>query len=68
MINLDTMEWQTTIAATTLGWSEVTREEILCGWGQEIENSLELDYQAIITQENNHDTLARWQIAHGLKE
>ena len=29
---------------------------------------MELNYQAIKTQENNKQTLSRWQIAHGLEE
>ena len=68
MFNLNIKEQQTTITAMTLGWSRVTREDILCSWGQEVENPMELDFQAIMTQENNRNTLARWQIAHRLEE
>src|SRR5487761_1748842 len=68
MFNLDTTERQTSIATTTLGWSGVTGEEILRGQGQDVPDTIELDYQAIKTQHDNQNTLQRWQLAHGLEE
>ena len=68
MFNLNTTKRQTNIAALNLGWSEVTGDDILRGWGQEIQSTMELDYQAITTQENNRNILGRWQLACNLKE
>src|SRR5487761_639035 len=67
MFNLDMNERQTSIATTTLGWSGVTGEEILRGQGQDVPDTIELDYQAIKTQHDNQNTLQRWQLAHGLE-
>ena len=68
MFNQDIPERQAEIDTMDIGWTGVTREDILQGQGLEAQEPSELDGQILQNQLDNRTLLARWQTAHGLED
>ena len=50
------------------GWTGVTGDDILCGWGLDIPSITKLDRLIIKAQIKNHSTLDQWHMAYSLEK